>query len=69
MPKNMGYGGQKGTDYGGSFKSTPSSDAGASGRSYTSGPFKTNPKQKPMKTATRGYRNLVGPGDHGNKGY
>lgn len=56
-------------DYGGDFRSTPSSNAGASGRSYTSGPFKTNPKQKPAKSATSGYRNTTGSGDPGNKGY
>ena len=58
-------------NYGGGFGSTPSSNAGASGRSYVSGKPRTNPKQKsaPRSGMMGGYRNLVGPSDPGNKGY
>ena len=60
---------QKMGDYGGSPTSTPASQAGASGRSYTSGAFKRNPKQKDAPGGGGRHRNLVSDGDYGNKGY
>ena len=56
-------------NYGGGFGSTPSSDAGASGRSYVTGKPRRNPKQKSMPTRGGAHKNLVRPGDPGNKGY
>lgn len=56
-------------DYGGGFNSTPSSNAGNSGRKIHTGPFSRNPKQKGSQTKTGGYRNTTKPGDPGNMGY
>jgi hypothetical protein len=74
MPKDMGYeAGYSSTpsvkpthgDYGGTFGSTPASNAGASGRAYVTGKPSRNPKQKDAKGATGGYHNTSAGGSPG----